>query len=184
MPVILSRRNFAAVATVVLVALGAYLISRPSRARSDPTQLDSTATAIVGQIAAFRQGTTSSDVLPSESTISGTLTRRVGDVNSTSIWATIDNGRVCIQDATGANVCLPVGDYAGKPLVMAEGKSPTPERLVGLVPDGIRSVTAVFGDGSIDRATVVNNGFQLAAGQPVKEIRWTTPNNVTHSQEW
>jgi hypothetical protein len=167
----------------VVAALGVYFLTQQSPAKSDSTQLTGTATTIESQLAVFGKAATASDALPSEPTIDGAVTRHIGDPADSS-WASLSNGSVCIQDATGANVCLPTQSYTGKPLIMAPGSSAVPDRLVGLVPDGITSVTAVFSDGSSKTAAVTDNGFTLQAGKPVKEVRWTTPDNVTHTQGW
>ncbi len=184
MPAKPMRRNIFAMTVAVVAALGVYLLTQGSPAHSDSTQLTNASAGVASQFAVFGHPTTAADSLPSEPTISGTVIRHVGSTGA-STWASIDNGRLCIQDGTGANVCVPAESYSGKPLVMAPGSSDAaPERLIGLVPDGISSVTAVFADGSSKAASVTKNGFTLDAGQNVKEIKWTTADNVTHTQEW
>ena len=183
MPAKPMRRNIVAVTVAVVAALGVYLLAQGSPAHSDATQLTAASTSVANQFAAFGRPADAEDSLPNEPTISGTVVRHVGATDA-STWASIDNARLCIQEETGANVCVPTESFSGKPLVMAPGSSQTPERLIGLVPDGISSVTAVLADGSRKTAAVTDNGFTLAVGQDVKEIQWTTPDNVTHTQEW
>jgi hypothetical protein len=177
------RRNMAAMALTVIAAFGIYLLTQGGSANSDSTQLTGAATTVKSQIAVFNQAATPADTIPGEPTISGTVVRHIGAATD-STWASLDNGRVCIQDGGGASVCLPPQDYTGKPLVMAPGSSTVPADLVGLAPDGITAVTAVFSDGTAATGAVVDNGFTIQAGKTVKEIRWTTPDNVTHTQEW
>ncbi|HEY4811474.1 MAG TPA: hypothetical protein VIH71_10495 [Solirubrobacteraceae bacterium] len=169
--------------TAAPAAFGIYLLTQGSPANSDSTQLTGAATTVESQFAVFNKAATPADTIPGEPTISGAVVRHIGS-SSESTWASLANGFVCIQNAGGANVCLPPQDYKGKPLVMAPGRSNVPAELVGLAPDGITSVTAVFRDGTTAIGAVVDNGFTIQAGKTVKEIRWTTPDNVTHTQEW
>lgn len=177
------RRNIAAMALTAIAAFGIYLLTQGGSANSDSTQLTGAAVTVESQIAVFNQAATPADTIPGKPTISGTVVRHIGAATD-STWASIDNGRVCIQDGGGASVCLPPQDYSGKPLVMAPGSSSVPAELVGLAPDAITAVTAVFSDGTTATGAVTNNGFTIQAGKTVKEIRWTTTDNVTHTQEW
>jgi hypothetical protein len=176
------HRNLLALVLALASGLAIYFVAHSSSAQSDSTQLTGSAATVASEIGAFQAPETAEDALPSEPTISGTLARRIGSA-SASEWATIDNARLCLQDESGASVCAPVESYSGNPLVMEPGGANGPERVVGLAPDGISSVTAVFKDGSTKTADVANNGFSMAVSEAASQIEWTTSDGVNHKAE-
>ena len=195
MPQVGIRFRYIALLALVASAFGAYLSFHEGAAKSDSTQLEAPANAVVAKVGAFRRSAGASDSLPANVSISGTLIRSVGsDAPGAALWASVDNGRVCLQDEQGASVCTPVANFSDKPLIMSPGRitgsrigsegPAIPDTIEGLAPDGVTSITVVFADGSKESEAVVNNGFRLSAGKLPKTVSWTTADNATHSQEW
>jgi len=162
-------RNLVALVLTLAAGFAIYFIIQGDSARSDSTQLTGAAARVASEFGVLASPQTTADSLPSEPTVSGTAGRHVGRPSATE-WMTISNARLCVQDQSGAFVCVPVGNYAGGP-------------LVGIAPDGVTSVTALLPDGSTKTADVVNNGFSMALSGSAKAIQWTTSDGVNHTPE-
>jgi hypothetical protein len=175
-------RNLAALVLTLAAGFAIYFIIQGDSARSDSTQLTGAAARVASEFGVLASPQTTADSLPSEPTVSGTAVRHVGRPSATE-WMTISNARLCVQDRSGAFVCVPVGNYAGRPLVMEPGGASGADRIIGIAPDGVTSVTVLLPDGSTKTADVVNNGFSMALSGSAKAIQWTTSDGVNHTSE-
>jgi hypothetical protein len=152
------------------------------------------ATAIAN-FAVFGKPAAAADALPARSAYAGGTARRIaGDSQTFSSWGVLSGGQVCVTvDASsgaaagGPAACNSVADLIqpGQLLVLGAGTGDNqiPQLLVGLVPNGVQSVTVVFKDGSKVNAPVIDNGFALATGgRTPAHYSWTTAAGATETE--
>ena len=122
----------------------------------------------------FRQVASPADALPAASAYKVGTARRIATSSSggPSAWAVLTGEQICVTvDASGGPAqggpaaCNTVGELSQPHQLLtldassgASG-SGSPQIIAGLVPDGIKTVTIDFKDGSSTVAPVNNNGF-------------------------
>ncbi|MHB1860869.1 MAG: hypothetical protein ACYCUM_12335 [Solirubrobacteraceae bacterium] len=142
--------------------------------------------AVISRVAVFRSAAEPADAIPGQTVLTG-MTRSIGGSSSGhEIWASLSIAQLCVQvGEDGASACIAPERFTRGPLVVGASRSgpntppsttpPPPQELAGVAPDGIASVTIIFGNGTKETAAVVDNGFYISgAGQAVKQIDWTT----------
>ena len=156
-------------------------------------------TIVTTRYGVFGHAATSGDAPPANSPIQGSVARRVGSSGAAlPEWALVSGSQLCMDGgADGAFACVDLSNLpADQIFVMGEGSGPSvapgspppsslpvAQELFGIAPDGVKSVTVDFSNGTSEQAPVVNSGFQMATdGRTRSSYNWTTADGVSHVQ--
>ena len=164
----------------------AFLLLSSVGARSATEPTPPSEQAVISRVAVFRRAAEPADAIPGLTSLTG-MTRSIGSSSSGhEIWASLSTAQLCVQvGEDGTSACIAPERFVRGPLIVGAGRSgpntplsatpPPPQELAGVAPDGIASVTIVFGNGTSETASVVDNGFYIsAADRAVKQVDWTT----------
>lgn len=180
-----SSMRTAALAAILGAAALVYLLALGSGTAH--SALPAAEEATIAKIAVFQRAAGPADSPPSDETTVSGLVRRIGEpIAGHEVWGSVTpSDEVCVQLAEGASACTQPEEFGNKPLIVGGGSvgssaptldapPPGPDELAGIAPNSVTSVTVTYANNTSETASVVDNGFYLAAaGRRVKQFKWT-----------
>ncbi len=193
----------AAVLALLLLTLSGSARSAPTRATNHAQSAEvagSATTLNVSEFGVFSHISQPADVLPSGSPYGAGTSRRIGPATGPiGAWAVLNGDQLCVTvqgsplAAQGWPAACNSPSELAKPDQLltleagASGPGGTPRPplafIAGLVPDGVRTVTVVYKDGTGVAAPVTNNGFVVNTdGKATSAVKWSSPDGATHTE--